>query len=128
MPGAGVHTGAILTGTIHTRIRGDDASRSIWFLRTDLCLANAHSVLQHGLVHCVAQLAGLSSRNRGKRLNCRYTGNGYHYEADEVRACIERGACESTVMPLGDSIAVASTADMIRKKILESTNKKNDPA
>ena len=76
----------------------------------------------------VAQLAGLSIRSRGKRLNYRYTGNGYHYEADEVRACVERGAGESAVMPLGDSIAVATTADMIRETILESANTRNDPS
>ncbi len=83
-------------------------------------------IRQHGLVHRVAQIAGLSTRNRGKRLNYRYAGNGYHYEADEVRACVERGAGESSEMPLGDSIAVASTADMIRETILESTNTRND--
>lgn len=85
-------------------------------------------IRQHGLIHRVAQLAGLSSRSRGKRFNYRYAGNGYHYEADEVRACVERGACESVVMPLGDSIAVASTADMIRKTILESAKTRKDPA
>lgn len=69
---------------------------------------------QNALVHTIAQLAGRSSRGRGKRLHVRYRGNGYHYEADEVRACIERGAGESAVMPLNDTIAVASTADMIR--------------
>jgi len=83
-------------------------------------------IRQHGLVHRVAQLAGLSSRSRGKRLSFRYAGNGYHYEADEVRACVERGAGESAVMPLDDSIAVASTADMIREAVLESGNVRSD--
>lgn len=85
-------------------------------------------IRQHGVVHRVAQLTGLSSRNRGKRLSYRYTGNGYNYEADEVRTCVQGGACESDVMPLDDSIAVASTADMIRKRILESANTGDDPA
>ena len=80
-------------------------------------------IRQHALVHYVAQRTGRSSRIRGKRLDYRYAGNGYHYEADEVRACVERGAGESAVMPLNDSIAVASTADMIRKAIRgQSTN------
>ncbi len=85
-------------------------------------------IRQHGLVHRLAQLAGLSSRSRGKRLKYSYAGNGYHYEADEVRACVERGAAESAVMPLGDSIAVASTADMIRETILKSENTRKDSA
>jgi predicted dehydrogenase len=72
---------------------------------------------QHALVHHIAQRTGRSSRSRGRSLGYRYAGNGYHYEADEVRACLERGAGESEIMPLTDSIAVASTADLIRKAI-----------
>jgi predicted dehydrogenase len=72
---------------------------------------------QHGLVHQIAQLTGRSSRTRGREIMHRYSGNGYHYEAEEVRACIARGAIESTIMPLNDSIAVAKTADMIRNEI-----------
>jgi predicted dehydrogenase len=69
---------------------------------------------QHALVHTLAQRIGRSSRSVGRRFDHHYAGNGYHYEADEVRACVERGATESAVMPLNDSIAVATTADMIR--------------
>lgn len=69
---------------------------------------------QHALVHRIAQLTGRSSRGRGKQLNYHYEGNGYHYEADEVRACVRRGAVESVVMPLNDSVAVATTVDSIR--------------
>jgi predicted dehydrogenase len=72
---------------------------------------------QHAIVHSVAQRTGRSSRGVGHRFAHRYAGNGYHYEADEVRACIERGAVESTVMPLDESFAVASTMDTIRDAI-----------
>jgi predicted dehydrogenase len=82
---------------------------------------------QHGLVHAVAQRVGRSSRSRGKRFDFFYTGNGYHYEADEVRACIARGAAESAVMPLADSIAVASTTDMIRNTILNQAQEGSNP-
>jgi predicted dehydrogenase len=68
---------------------------------------------QHALVHAVAQHLGRSRRSRAKRLAYHYAGNGYHYEADEVRACVERGAGESAVMPLDDSVAVARTMDAI---------------
>lgn len=83
---------------------------------------------QHGLVHHIAQRTGRSSRSRGTRLDHRYLGNGYHYEADEVRACVERGASESAVMPLDDSIAVATTADAIRAAIRNQAQARNDPA
>jgi predicted dehydrogenase len=85
-------------------------------------------IRQHALVHHIAQRTGRSSRSRGSRLDYRYTGNGYHYEVDEVRACVERGAGESAVMPLSDSIAVASTTDMIRKAIRSRATVGNDPA
>jgi predicted dehydrogenase len=74
-------------------------------------------IRQHALVHHIAQRAGRSSRSRGTRLAYPYSGNGYHYEANEVRACVERGAAESAIMPLNESVAVACTADMIRKAI-----------
>jgi predicted dehydrogenase len=72
---------------------------------------------QHPLVHHVAQRVGRSSRGLGRRHNHYYAGNGYHYEADELRACVARGDHESAVMPLSDSIAVATTTDAIRDAI-----------
>lgn len=79
---------------------------------------------QHSLVHAVAQHLGRSRRSRAKRLAFHYAGNGYHYEADEVRACVERGAGESAVMPLDDSVAVARTIDSIHAAIhSQATNR-----
>lgn len=75
------------------------------------------SLRQNALIHNIAQRTGRSSRSQGNSLDYHYAGNGYHYEADEVRACVQRGAKESSVMPLNDSIAVASTTDMIRNAI-----------
>lgn len=72
---------------------------------------------QHPLVHHLAQRLGRSSRGRGVRHDYRYAGNGYAYEANEVRACIERGDIESKIMPLSDSVAVATTMDMIRTAV-----------
>lgn len=83
---------------------------------------------QHGLVHQLAQRIGRSSRQHGTRIDHRYAGNGYHYEADEVRACIERGAIESDVMPWSDSIAVASTIDLIRAAIHDSPDTRSASA
>ena len=72
---------------------------------------------QHALVHTIAQHMGRSRRSRAKRIAYHYAGNGYHSEADEVRACVERGVGESAVMPLNDSVAVARTMDAIHKAI-----------
>jgi predicted dehydrogenase len=72
---------------------------------------------QHPLIHYVAQRARRSSRSRTSRVNFLYAGTGYHYAADEVSSCVKRGVLESPIMPLNDSIAVASLADTIRKAI-----------
>ncbi len=76
---------------------------------------------QHALVHAVAQRTDRSSRSLGRAEAYRYAGNGYHYEADEVRACIGRGALESGTMPLSDSIATAATIDLIRDAVRYQT-------
>lgn len=46
-----------------------------------------------------------------------FAGNGYHYEAAEVAACIRAGQPESAVMPLADSIAVTETLHLLRAQI-----------
>jgi hypothetical protein len=77
---------------------------------------------QHTLVHRIAQRTGRSSRGAGRTLRFPYAGNGYHYEADAVRACVERGDVECAEMPLDDSIAVAETADAIRAALRASSD------
>lgn len=67
--------------------------------------------------HRLAQMMGWSARDRAKVESFPYRGNGYHYEADEVQQCVARGAIESAIMPLDDSIAVARTVDAIRAAI-----------
>lgn len=49
-----------------------------------------------------------------------YTGNGYHYEADEVRRCVIGNLTESPVMPLDDSVAVATTVDRVREVMVRT--------
>lgn len=82
---------------------------------------------QNALVHQIAQRTARSSRARERSISHRYSGNGYQYEADAVRACVERGAVESDVMPLADSIAVARTADVIRAALAEEHRLEGKP-
>jgi len=81
---------------------------------------------QHSLVHQIAQRLNKSNRPSATRRAHRYAGNGYHYEADEVRACVERGAIESNIMPLAESVAVAATADVIREAIHAQAPSRSD--
>jgi predicted dehydrogenase len=41
-------------------------------------------------------------------------GNGFGYEAAEVKRCLERGETESSIMPLDETIAVMRTMDGLR--------------
>jgi len=43
-----------------------------------------------------------------------YRGNGYHYEADELMRCVRRGAAESDLMPLSQSVATVGLMDQAR--------------
>jgi predicted dehydrogenase len=54
-------------------------------------------------------------RPGGRRTITRaYAGNGYHCEADEVMRCVQRGAKESALMPLAQSVAIAALIDQAR--------------
>lgn len=55
-----------------------------------------------------AMLAPLASQRRP------FPGNGYQFELQEVTRCLQRGALESTTMPLDDSVAVLTLADRLR--------------
>lgn len=43
-----------------------------------------------------------------------YAGNGYHYEAAEVAACLARGQTQSALMPLDQSIQIMELIDQAR--------------
>jgi predicted dehydrogenase len=105
-----------LRGSI-VRPFGLEISNKTPVLRDEVRFGWRDRLRQNGLVHHFAQLVGRSSRGRGNHVMYRYLGNGYHYEADEVRNCVESGAVESAVMPLNDSIAIANTMDRIRSEI-----------
>jgi predicted dehydrogenase len=72
---------------------------------------------QNSLVHQLAQRLDRSSRGAGRAEAHRYAGNGYQYEADEVATSVRAGRFESDVMPLDDSIAVATTIDEIKEAV-----------
>ena len=63
------------------------------------------------------RFSGLATalRSGGRRTITRaYAGNGYHYEADEVMRCVQRGETESASMPLAESVAMAALIDEAR--------------
>jgi len=52
----------------------------------------------------------------GKTETLTYPGNGYQFEFAEATRCLQEGRLESSVMPLGDTLAVMRTMDAIRKQ------------
>lgn len=72
---------------------------------------------ESGTVQRLVQLADRFG-GRGPKITAHpFTGNGYHYEADEVARCVRLGLAESPDMPLADSLAVAATVDAVRAAI-----------
>lgn len=63
------------------------------------------------------RLSGIASpliNRRSSRRAIRYSGNGYHYQSDEVMRCVRSGQTESPHMPLADSIDVMTAVDDAR--------------
>jgi hypothetical protein len=52
-----------------------------------------------------------------RRIDTPYDGNGLHYQALAVQACIAAGAAQSDVMPWDDSLDLARAMDAIRAAI-----------
>lgn len=68
----------------------------------------------HRLYQQFGRLASPLLNRKARHLTIRYRGNGYHYEADEVKRSVLGGKVESTVMPLSESLAVMQVIDEIR--------------
>lgn len=49
-----------------------------------------------------------------RRLSHPYAGNGYHYQAEEVRTRISAGARESNIMPLAESLHIVEVMERAR--------------
>lgn len=45
-----------------------------------------------------------------------FDGNGFNYEAREVMDCLKKGVCESSIMPLDDTLKVMEIIDRVRKQ------------
>ena len=50
-----------------------------------------------------------------------YSGNGYHYEAAEVAACVARGQTQSALMPLDQSIQIMDVIDQAQVQFRSGT-------
>jgi predicted dehydrogenase len=81
----------------------------------------------HRLYQQFGRLASPILSRKSKHHTIRYRGNGYHYEADEVKRCVLGGKIESTVMPLSESLAVMSAIDEIRSQWSARAHPRENP-
>ena len=65
------------------------------------------------MMHCPNSLT-VSSAAGVDHIDASYEGNGLRFEIDEVHRCLAEGRTESDVIPLDESIALATTLDAIR--------------
>jgi hypothetical protein len=73
--------------------------------------------LMQGAQQRFAGLASLAGALRGRRSRSvlrPYAGNGYHYEAAELMACVRAGRTESAIMPLAESVALVAIMERAR--------------
>jgi predicted dehydrogenase len=68
------------------------------------------------MMHCPHSLT-VSSPTGLEHIDASYEGNGLRFEIDEVQRCLREGRTESTVVPLHESIALATTLDTIRAEL-----------
>jgi predicted dehydrogenase len=68
------------------------------------------------MMHCPNSLT-VSSAGGVEHIDASYEGNGLRFEIDEVHRCLGEGRTESTVVPLDESIALATTLDAIRAEL-----------
>ena len=68
------------------------------------------------MMHCPDSLT-VSSTAGVEHIDASYEGNGLRFEIDEVHRCLAAGRTESTVVPLDESIALATTLDAIRGEL-----------
>jgi predicted dehydrogenase len=74
-------------------------------------------------MHCPHALTVTTRPGGAEHLDCSYEGNGLQFEIAEVHRCLAEGLTESPVMPLDETIALASTLDAINAQVLTSATR-----
>lgn len=64
-------------------------------------------------MHCPRSLT-VTTPAGTEHVDCSFEGNGLQFEIAEVHRCLGQGLTESTVMPLDESMEIATTLDTVR--------------
>jgi predicted dehydrogenase len=104
-------------------LRHDDGALSVVkaAVRTSLsCTARIAgtegSIAIPAFMHCPQDLVVQTPAGE-ERIDAPMAGNGLHHQVHEVHRCLRAGMTESPVMPISESLALATTMDEIRAQI-----------
>lgn len=67
-------------------------------------------------MHCPESLTVTTKPGGTEHINGSYAGNGLRFEIAEVNRCLAEGHTESPLMPLDETLAIATTLDTIRAR------------
>lgn len=68
-------------------------------------------------MHCPVHLDVVRPGNVAERIEAPFSDAPFSFEIDEVHRCLRDGRTESSLMPLADSIEVATTLDLARTEL-----------
>jgi hypothetical protein len=64
-------------------------------------------------MHCPLHLTVHRGAGAAERIDAGFEGEGLRFQLDEVHGCLGDGRLESAVMPIDESLQLASTMDAI---------------
>ena len=67
-------------------------------------------------MHCPQHLR-IDGATGARRIEAGFEGDGLRFQVHEVHRCLAAGETESTVMPLDESMQIASTLDTVRRRL-----------
>lgn len=67
-------------------------------------------------MHCPSSLT-VTAGAGSERIDASYEGNGLRFEIEEVHRCLSGGLTESPIMPLDETLDIATTLDAIRAQL-----------
>ena len=68
----------------------------------------------HPPVYCPSRMTLSRPGQADEVIEAPYEGNGYNYEAVEVKRCLRAGLLESEIMPLDETLSIMKTMDELR--------------
>ena len=74
------------------------------------------SIIAHPWFFFTDRLTLQIEDKKPKDFNFPYPGFGLHFEAEHVHQCLRKGAPQSDIMTLDESLAIMQTMDIIRKQ------------